>query len=138
MKSLRTAHCAASGQRSTRRRACFSRSESSSLMRLPAMRQALLKSSKRRLPSTSTSASLHQQIAVLLRLLVEQRHLDAAGAIIEHEAGAAVALAQLVDQSRHADLPAAALARRLRLRPVVARCAGRASRAMTSRCRSDS
>ena len=61
-----------------------------------------MKSSKRSAPSTTRIASLDDQRAVLLQHFLEQRHLDAAAAVVEHEAGASAALADLEHQTRHA------------------------------------
>ena len=85
----------------TRRRASCSRTLSSSVILRADSRQASLKSSKRSEPSTSTSASLAIEVAVLLEGVLEQHCLDAPGAVIEGEDHARPALLHLIDQARH-------------------------------------
>ena len=100
----RPAACRATARRaafslSTMRRASFSRRRSSSLTLLARSTQVFANSSKRSLPSMSSSASLTRISRYCWNVLVEEAHRDAAGVVVQHDLGARAALAQFFDHA---------------------------------------
>ena len=92
---------------STMRRASFSRRRSSSLTLLARSTQVFANSSKRSLPSMSSSASFTRISRYCWIRSSKNPHRDAAGVVVEHDLGARPALAQFLHHAGNRDRLAA-------------------------------